>query len=500
MSESCDVLFVNPNAKKQVYGILASELAGIEPPLWCGLKAAYLRDKDFKVKIIDAEGENLSPKNTAKKITNENPLYVDIVVMGLNPSASSTPKMVAVKELISEIRSVKPDMKIMLSGLHPSALPRRTLKEEDTDFICVGEGLKTDLELAKTLKSGHNNFNIKGLWYKKEDEIISNGRSEVIQDLDSIPFIAWDLLDLNIYRAHNWHCFQDIKNRSPYAIVYTSLGCPFNCSYCNIHTMYEEKPGIRFRSPEKFVEELELLSKKYHVKNIKILDELFVLNEKRVNKICDLIIEKNLDFNIWAYARVDTVNFPILKKLKQAGVNWLCYGIESGSKKVRDNVHKDQFGQNQIRSAMKMTKEAGIYIIGNFMFGLPEDDLESMQETLNLARELKCEYVNFYTVMAYPGSQLYNESIKKDLRMPDSWIGFSQLSCETVPLPSKYLSSEEILAFRDRAFIEYYENPEYLQMIKEKFGEESVYHIEMMLSHDIHRNILGNKKSLEANI
>ncbi len=490
MTESVDVLFVNPNAKKAVYGILASELAGIEPPLWCGLKAAYLRGEGLNVKIIDAEGKNLSPSDTSEQITSERPLYVDIVIMGLNPSASSTPKMVAVKELISEIRSRKPNMKIMLSGLHPSALPERTLIEEDVDFICAGEGLTTDLKLAQTLKNGNNNFNIDGLWYKKNEKIISNGQSEVIKALDSLPFIAWDLIDMGIYRAHNWQCFEDLSKRSPYAIIYTSLGCPFNCSYCNIHTMYECKPGIRFRSPKKVVDEIELLYRKYNVRTFKILDELFVLREDRVNEICDLIIQKELKVNIWAYARVDTVNKEILQKLKQAGINWLCYGIEAGSKKVRDNVHKAQFNQEQIINAMKMTHDAGVYIIGNFMFGLPEDDLESMQETLDLAKELKCEYVNFYKVMAYPGSQLYKDSITNNLRMPENWLGFSQLSKETIPLPSKYLTSEEILSFRDKAFVEYYNNPEYLKMIKEKFGFEIVEHIKRMLSHKIHRNIL----------
>jgi len=491
MAEPLDVLFVNPNAKKAVYGTLASELAGIEPPLWCGLKAAYCREYGFNVKIIDSEGKNLSPSKTAEIITSENPLYVDIVVMGLNPSASSTPKMIAVKELISEIRSRKPNMKIMLSGLHPSALPRRTLEEEDADFICVGEGLNTNLKLAKTLKTGENNFNIPGLWYKVDGKIIEkNGLADVIQDLDSLPFVAWDLLDMSIYRAHNWQCFEDIKTRKPYAMIYTSLGCPFNCSYCNIHTMYECKPGIRFRSPQKVVEELELLHNKYNVRIVKILDELFVLNEDRVNKICDLIIEKGLKFNIWAYARVDTVNEQVLKKLKSAGVQWLCYGIEAGSKKVRDNVHKAQFNQDQIRKAMQMTHDAGIHIIGNFMFGLPEDDLESMQETLDLAKELKCEYVNFYTVMAYPGSKLYEDSVKQGLRLPDNWVGFAQLSAETTPLPSNYLDSKEILEFRDKAFVDYYKDSNYINMINEKFGSDAVEHINMMLSHKIHRNLL----------
>lgn len=490
MPESLDVLFVNPNAKKAVYGTLASELAGIEPPLWCGLKAAYLREKGFSVKILDSEGHNLSPADTAEKIVAENPLYVDIVVMGLNPSASSTPKMVAVRELISEIRSRKHDIKIMLSGLHPSALPKRTISEEDADFICVGEGLNTNLKLAETLKSGENNFDIKGLWYKKDGKIIDNGSADVIKDLDSLPFAAWDLLDMDIYRAHNWQCFEDIKTRKPYAMIYTSLGCPFNCSYCNIHTMYECKPGIRFRSPKKVVEELELLHNKYNVRIVKILDELFVLNEDRVNEICDGIIEKGLKFNIWAYARVDTVNERVLKKLKSAGVDWLCYGIEAGSKKVRDNVHKAQFNQEQIRKAMKMTHDAGIHIIGNFMFGLPEDDIESMQETLDLAKELKCEYVNFYTVMAYPGSKLYEESVQQGLRLPDTWVGFAQLSDETTPLPSKYLDSKDILKFRDKAFEDYYKDEEYIKMINEKFGSDAVEHINMMLSHKIHRNLL----------
>ena len=132
------------------------------------------------------------------------------------------------------------------------------------------------------------------MWYKKDREITSNGLAEVIKDLDSLPFIAWDLMDMSLYRAHNWHCFHDLKNRKPYTVIYTSLGCPFNCSYCNIHAMYECKPGIRFRSPKKVVDELELLVNSYSMKNIKILDELFVLNENRVNEICNLIIEKNL--------------------------------------------------------------------------------------------------------------------------------------------------------------------------------------------------------------
>ena len=484
-------MFINPNAKKENYGPLASELSGIEPPIWCGLKAAFVRGHGFSVKILDAEAENLSPEQTADKIAQENPVLIDIVVMGINPSASSTPKMGAVREIVNNLREKLPNSNIMLSGLHPSALPEKTLKEEKCSYICIGEGFNTTLDLIKTLKTNNPNLKIRGLWYKENENIIKNQPAEIIQNLDDLPFVAWDLMPMEKYRAHNWQCFDNLAQRKPYTVIYTSLGCPFNCTYCNIHTMYNCKPGIRYRSPEKVVDELEHLVKNYNIKIVKILDELFVLNEKRVNKICDLIIERNLDLNFWAYARVDTVNLPLLKKLRQAGIKWLCYGIEAASTKVRSGVDKDRFNRDSIITAMEMTHEAGINVIGNFMFGLPDDDMESMQETLDLAKELKLEYVNFYTVMAYPGSKLYDDAIKDNLDLPDYWIGYAQLSKETYPLSSKYLSNKEILRFRDNAFEDYYKDPDYQEMIKNKFGQDAINHIHEMLSYKMQRNLLS---------
>jgi radical SAM superfamily enzyme YgiQ (UPF0313 family) len=269
------------------------------------------------------------------------------------------------------------------------------------------------------------------------------------------------------------------------------LGCPFNCTYCNIHALYDGKPGIRFRSPLKIVEEIDLLVKRYGVKNIKFLDELFVFKENHVIELCDLIIQRGYDLNIWAYARIDTVNEKTLNKIKQAGINWLCYGIESGNRTVRNGVAKGRFGQDNIRDAIEMTHRAGIYVMGNFMFGLPEDNHKTMQETLNTAKELNCEYVNFYVTMAYPGSQLYEDALKQGIKLPDTWLGYSQLSEETFPLPTKYLSNAEVLRFRDRAFAEYYSNPKYIEMITEKFGPKTAGHIKEMLNYKIHRKLLA---------
>jgi radical SAM superfamily enzyme YgiQ (UPF0313 family) len=489
-----DLLLINPSNRKQTYGELNDIISGIEPPFWCGLLAAFIRKYGYNVMIIDADAEGWTPGYTAERIIELNPLLTNIVVLGTNPSASSTPKMSGVRELLNVLKNGAVQIKVVLSGLHPSALPERTFKEEKADFICQGEGFYTILRLLEILKAGKNpeDFKIEGLWYRKEGKIISNSPAPLFANLDELPFVAWDLLPMEKYRAHNWHCFEDLSHRSPYAVIYTSLGCPFKCRYCPIHAFYG-KPGVRYRSPERVLEEIDLLVKNYNVKNIKFMDELFVLKENRVTRLCDLIIERDYRLNIWAYARVDTVNERLLEKMKKAGINWICYGFESANELVRMGVDKGT-KQRQVKKAIEMTRSAGIYILANFIFGLSDDSLETMNQTLHMAKEFNFEYVNFYVCVAYPGSQLYQEAIRKGVRLPEVWHGFGQYSYETLPLPTKYLQPEEVLMFRDRAFKEYFSNPEYIEMINKKFGANVVRHITEMLKRKIQRKFFIYEK------
>lgn len=490
--QNLDLLLINPGNKKQMYEKLGSSLSAIEPPLWIGLIAAFIREKGFCVKVIDADTEGWGSEYTAERIIENNPLLAAIGVMGANPSASSTPKMPAVSEISAILKNKSPEIKVALFGIHPSSLPERTLREERVDFICRGESFYTITKLLETLKQEPeaHNYNIKGLWYMKNSTVIANGWGELVSNLDELPLTAWDLLPMDKYRSHNWHCFENLKQRKPYAVIYTSLGCPFNCAYCNIHQLYSGKPGIRYKSPRKIIDEISLLVKNYRIKNIKIVDELFVLNEDRVIEICDLIIKNGFNLNIWAYARIDTVNKELLRKMKQAGINWLCYGIESGDIKVRDSVIKGQFAQEAIKEAVIMTQEAGINVIANFMFGLPEDDLATMQRTLDLAIELNCEFVNFYCAMAYPGSKLYEFAIKQGWELPKEWQGFSQYGYDALPLPTKYISAKEVLKFRDNAFYTYFNNPGYLNMIERKFGNNVKEHICEMTNLKLKRKLL----------
>lgn len=491
MAEQLDLLLVRPGDQKKVYGKLSSSLSAIEPPLWAVLLAAYVREKGYTVKVIDVDAEDISPEDAAAKALKYDPRLVGFIVTGNNLSAS-TWLMNGASLYHAALKEKAPGVKTFFWGLHAASLPERTLREEKTDFVCQGEGFFTITELLKILKNDTRTgeLNVPGLWYLDGEKLVANPRAPLIKDLNELPIPAWDLLPMEKYRAHNWHCNFDEGKRKPYGVVYASLGCPFNCSFCALNKIFTGRPGIRYRNPQKVIEDIDVLVQKYNVKNIKILDECFGLREKHVTGICDLVIERGYDLNMWAYARIDTITPKMLAKMKQAGINWLCYGIESGSKKVLTGVSKGRYGSAEIRKVVQMTKEAGISILANFMVGLPDDDLETMQETLDLARELNCEYTNIYATMAYPGSQLYSEALANNIALPAIWRGYAAFSEECLPLPTKYLSAEDVLRFRDKAFVEFHSNPRYLDMIKQKFGQVAVDNIKKMLSHKLERKIL----------
>lgn len=488
MKDKIDIVFINPGDKKQIFQGLGSDLAAVEPPYWIAVLASYLKNNGFNVKIIDSNAENISPEETAVKVKDLNPLLCAVIVYGSQPSASTQNMTIAGK--ICKALKITTTSKVIIGGLHPSSLPERTLKEEAVDFVIEGEGFATLVKLLEKLKSKSKDFkNVPGLWYKQGNKIFNNQRAKLISNLDEVmPIAAWDLLPMEKYRAHNWHCFDDIKHREPYAAIYTSLGCPYSCEFCCINAPFG-KPGIRYRSPKLVVKEIDYLVKKYKVKNIKFIDELFILNEKHYMTIVEMLIERKYKLNIWAYARLDTLNMDNLKKMKKAGINWLALGIESANKLVRDGVNKGVKKEN-IKEIVRKIQSANIRVVANFIFGLPDDDLKTMKETLDFADELNSEWVNFYCAMAYPGSKLYNTAIKEGWKLPEIWHGYSQHSYETLPLPTKYLSAKEVLKFRDRAFNHYFKNPSYLKMIKEKFGIDAFDHVKYMTKTKLKRKLL----------
>ncbi len=401
------MILVNPNNRNPL------PLAAAEPPLWLSLMAAHLLGDGKDVTILDAEAEGLSPEDTVRRIESQNAVDIILVVMGNNPSVSSTPKMPIAEKLLEMLDRDK----VWLAGLHPMAV---------------------------------------------QHEKVWNWRPT-----KCLP-LPWHLLPMHLYRAHNWHCL-DGSLRQPYASIYTSLGCPFDCYFCNIHSLYQSRSLI-YRGIPSIIQEVDMLVNKHQVRNIKIWDELFALSPERVLPICTQL--RNYDLNMWAYARVDTITQPMLEAIKEAGVNWLAYGFETTSKEVRLQSKK-YFTGRKVEEAIKMTRKAGINIIANFMFGLPGETEQTALDTLQWAKDNLFEFANFYVALPYPGSEWY-----EDTKYNRSWEDFNQ--CR--PLRD---SDEAMFLFKEKAFREYFNNPAYLEMIKSKFGTQGVNQIKEMLSYSI---------------
>lgn len=496
-----DILFVNPTSRTQVYQSLAKDLAAAENPVWAGLLASFCRRRGLTVQILDAEAEELTPAQVAERVRDLNPLLVAVVVYGHQPSAS-TQNMTAAGTVCTAIKRDEPARNIILIGGHVAALPERTLREEDADFVAAGEGLHTLVELVAALKPPAPRLDqVAGLWYRDDEGIRSTPDRPLVADLDrEIPDQAWDLLPMARYRAHNWHCL-DGRSRQPYAAIYTTLGCPYHCSFCCIQAPFrageragglrESANSYRYWSPDHVVRQIDLLVHRYGVRNIKIADEMFVLNRKHVLGICERLIERNYDLNIWAYARVDTIKDGMLDQLRAAGFTWLALGIEAGSERVRAEVDKG-FHQQQIFEIVHKIRGAGINVIGNFIFGLPDDDLESMQATLDLAVELNCEFANFYSAMAYPGSPLYAQAVARGIALPQAWTGYSQHARDCLPLPTRHIPAGDVLRFRDEAFQRYFTNPRYLEMVEKRFGAGMAVQIRSMTSRRLERDLLNS--------
>jgi len=494
-----DIVLINPRSREQVYQGLGNRLAAIENPVWSGLMASFIRHKGMSVEVIDAEADELTREEVADQVADFDPVLTVIVVYGHQPSAS-TQIMPASSALCSSLKDHEPGRKILMVGGHVAALPAESLADEEADYVASGEGLYTMVELAQALKSSNRPdlSKVRGLWYYDGGKIQCTANPPLVKDLEhEMPGIAWDLFDVQKYRAHNWHCF-DTLERQPYAAIYTTLGCPYHCSFCCIQAPFksgEKELGIketvnsyRFWSPELVIKELDYLAGQ-GVRNIKIADEMFVLNQRHVMGICDLIIERGYDFNFWAYARIDTVKDGMLPKMKQAGFNWFAFGIEAANERVQADANK-RFENEEIYRVVEEVKRHGIHVIGNYIFGLPEDDHDSMQETLDMALELNCEFGNFYSAMAYPGSPLYLTALAEGLELPTHWSGYSQHSADSKPLPTKYLSSAEVLRFRDEAFQKYFTAPGYRQLVLDKFGQDTLDHIDDMCSHSLKRDLL----------
>jgi anaerobic magnesium-protoporphyrin IX monomethyl ester cyclase len=500
-----DILFIHSNGSKKIYQELSKDHSAIEPPIWAAMLANHCISRGFEVDLIDCEAERLSTDKSAELICQYDARIYCFVVYGQQPSAS-TQNMVGSIDTAEKLKKLHKDSKVLFVGGHISALPRDVLQRHDCiDIICQNEGVYaiSNLLNISDLNNKQELKKVSGIGFMDNGEVVLTAPQPIVpksQLATDLPGMAWHLLpDMSNYRTSGWHSYTNDTEVSPFGALYTSLGCPYKCSFCmiNIINRTDSTYGVasdssnkfRFWDPEFIITQFDKLAE-MGVRNIKIADELFVLNPRHFMKVCELIIERGYDFNIWAYSRIDTCKPKYLKTLKKAGVNWLGLGIENPDQVLRKEVHKDSFKDVKITDLFSMMRDEGMYVAANYIFGLPMDTQDSMKRTLEFAMKNRTEFVNMYTAMAYPGSPLYYRAKREGWELPQTYTGYSQHAYDTLNLRNKNLTAAEILKFRDDAWMTYHKDEGYLSLLENKFGLKSRQKVEDSTKIKLKRKIL----------
>jgi radical SAM superfamily enzyme YgiQ (UPF0313 family) len=512
--EKTDCCFLVTGNSRKTYQSLSKTYSAIEPPTWALLLAQSTRAFGFKVKIIDANAENLSEIEIYKRILDMSPKLICFVAYGQNVNAGTT-NMTGVIDVASFLKDKKINIPISIIGSHVQALPVETLKKEKMiDFIFTNEAVYS---LRNVLKLDEFNkeqlCKVKGLAYRDGETIKMTPPEKVVptEKMDEdLPGYAWDLLPFNkkpldLYRAPMWHAEYDFEKRTPYASLQTSLGCMFHCNFCMINIVNRDDndeigvasnySNMRFWSTDFIIKEFDKLIA-MGVKTIRIVDEMFLLNPKYYVPLCEKLAERNKDdsLRMWSYSRIDTVKRPeILSLVRKAGIKWLALGIESGDKSVRLEVAKGKFEDVDVKKIVQRVHDADINVMANYIYGLPGDTKETIKKTFDLSLELCTAGWNTYGAMALPGSQLYKDAIQKGIKLPDNYEGYSFHSFDTVPLPTENLSAGEVITLRDEAFTKYHIHKPFLKLIENKFGKFAASNIVEMTKIKLKRKIKGDK-------
>lgn len=383
--------------------------------------AAYIENHGYNVNVIDNNAERLDLEKLIKKI-----LKTDPKVVAFHITSLTYPE---VRNCLEQIKNENEDIIKIAGGPLASMYPEIVAGNPNIDFVIRNEGEITLHELLTKIEKDGNIKDIQGISYKKGKKIIHNMQRPFIEDLDGLPLPARHLIDMSKYPRRE--LFFDAY---PVDALGTSRGCPFNCKFCS-SDRYMFYRTYRFRSAKNIVDEIELLIEKYKTKGLYFREDLFTVNKKRLFEICDEIKIRKIDIPWLCESRVDTVSKEKLKKMKSAGCEAIWFGCESGSQKVLDSINKE-ITVSQIENAFKWCREVGITTGAAFVIGFPNDTIEDINKTMDLARRIRPNYAWARIYIGSPRSPIYEEVIKKKYYRKDySWEGVvavetSQLSLE----------------------------------------------------------------------
>jgi radical SAM superfamily enzyme YgiQ (UPF0313 family) len=415
--------------------------------------AAALEKEGYDVYHMDAVIENWTHAQTIEAIKSKNP---DLIILD-----TSTPSIINDVEVARKIKNVLPDSHINLVGTFPTNMAKETFEIASgcIDSVCHSEYEIILTNLAHSIDTGQDYSSVNGISYiDNNGEILKNipGKKPDGEYLDNLPFVS------DIYLRHlgekgiKRHFYASIT--WPYIQMLTSRGCPYSCSFCNIPSI----ASYQTRSIESVVEEFKFIKKHLpFVNEIFIEDDTFPINKKRTIELCNALAEADTGI-VWSCnARVET-NKEVMKAMKEAGCRLMCVGFESPTKAALDGVVK-KTNKDKSLSFMEDARESEMLINGCFIMGLPNDTEDSMQATINFAKDLMPNTAQFYPHMLYPGTASFkwaDDNGYVSTKDWSKWLTPDGLHNTVLQLPD--LTPEELLHWSNKGRLEFYLNPRYL--------------------------------------
>lgn len=431
-------------------------LGGKWPRLGIAYIAAFLRERGVAVGILDCKAEEIDREQAAARISNFQPDIIGVTAF--------TEEITEAAELCQAVKKMNRDIITVIGGAHASAIPEQTLAEfKDIDIAVCGEGEEIFWEIAQA----RDNFDwtkVNGIAFRKDGEIIRNQPQELIKDVDSLPYPTWDLFPLHRYRRRTIHSLGEKGHKDVLELpILSTRGCPYRCNFC----FHAYGPTARFRDYKKVVDEIEFHINTYGATQFFFADGTFGIRKSDVIGLCNEIIKRGLHKKItWsAPTRADAVTEETLRLMKQAGCLTCGIGVESGDEQILKNSGKGET-KEQIRKAVAIAKKIGLPIEASFVIGHPNETRESIQRTIDFAKELDINLFSIGIMIPYPGTKIMQlaERGEGNYRLlTKDWSQYTKQSGG--PLELKDISIEQLRKIQARAYLQYFLRPKKIPFV-----------------------------------
>lgn len=432
-------VFINPSTRGSKG---ATSLALTMPPIGLAYLAAAVESKGHSAQIIDANQEGISSWEIAEHVK-QNPDIIGITANILT---------IKISVLYAEaLKKVFPQAQILFGGPQVSVMGQVLLEKYPVvDALVLGEGEETIVELAGRFGQENMYAGVEGVIFRNDSKIINNGSRSLIENIDLISRPAYHLLPpLSAYRSRS--------RAYPVGYIFTSRGCPATCTFCyrNFGTKW------RARSPENIIEEISFLREKYGIRQLDILDDNFSFDADRAHRILEMIIAKrwNLKINLQIGVRIHSLNRDLLKVMKRAGVFKFGFGIESGDEAMLKRIRKGLDLKRAIE-IVRTARSLGMVTHGYFIIGFPGDSPETMQRTIDFAKQLNPHYASFSICTPLLGTEMYDDIVRSGVFLEDVSGGIDE-GLFALKVFFKYgdTSPEQVVQYCERAWKEFYARP-----------------------------------------